>query len=550
MSRRTIAIYIFLASVALFLAGLHNTEFVRINCRFGLFIHEMAEGFIGPFPMLYGEAYCDYPSVHTYLMYVASFLGGVTMLTATLPSALAAGGVMSLTYLIGARLSNKFGLFAVIMLAASYEFLCIARAPSPDMFVAFATICSFYLMYTAERDKKAMRLFILPLLFVLGFALRGPIGAVIPIGVVCGYYLSQRRWKTAVAGGVLGALVLACCLMVFIIIIYKEGGKELVKSFQSAQVGNRMSSGKPVWFYFTNAMGSYSLTYPLAFLVMGTYVWIKRKKYFAKASGDSYAALRQGLTAWFFVVILGMSIPGTKHLRYVIPALPAAALLAAFIFVNPDKLAIFKKIRDIFLKICTFVPFVALGLIIAGAIVLKSLDIKIPVPMFLPAIMFAILGFALIGGTRKIKDADRIMFVVALTAMSFFVIKIMIIEPLETFSESSYKLVKKIEVLRPAGTKLIFCGIDRDGEALKYLINLKPRSKYYVPNFIALDNNKELLNLEAGNLVIFKSSKTKFIKPEVKQRLKEVAKGDLGHRECTVYELRPKRDAKAESANN
>ena len=537
MSRRKIAIYIFLASVALFLAGLQNVEFVKINCRFALFVHEMAEWPLGPFPLLYGEPYCDYPSIHTYLMYLASFLGGVTMLTATLPSALAAGAVMSLTYLIGARMSNKFGLFATLMLAASYEFLCIARAPSPDMFVAFSTVFAFYLMYTGERENKAIRLLLLPVLFVLGFAMRGPIGAVMPIGVVCAYYLTSRRWKTAVAGGILGTLVLACCMMLFIIIIHQYGGRELVKEFQRAQIGGRINEGgKPFWFYFTNAMGSYALTYPLAFFVMGTYAWIERKKYFAKSPKDSYATLRQYLTAWLFVIILGMSIPGTKHLRYIVPALPAAALLAAFLFVNPGKLPIFTKVRDILLKICYVVPFTALAVIIVGAIVLKALNLDIPVPLFLPAILFIVLGFAMISGMRKIKDADKIMFVVTLTAAAFFVIKIMIIEPIETWSESSYKFVMEIEKQRPADSKLAFCGISRDGEALKYLINL-PRNKFYIPTFIASNKTEELLKLPVGTLIVFKANKTKSIKPEVKKRLQEVGKGKLGHRECTLYKL-------------
>ena len=534
MSRRTIAIYIFIASVALFLAGLQNIEFVRINCRFGLFVREMAEGPLGAFPLLYGKPYCDYFSIHSYLMYLASLLGGVNMLTVTLPSALAAGGVMSLTYLIGARKSNKFGLFAVILLAASYEFLCVARAPSPDMFVAFATIFAFYLMYTAELDKKAIRLFILPLLFVLGFAIRGPIGAVIPIGVVCAYYLANRNWKTTIAGGVLGTLVLSSCLMLAIIIIYNQGGRELVIEWKNAQIGSRLSSGKPVWFYFTNAMGSYALGYPLGFFVMITYAWIERKKYFAKESAGTYAALRQGLTAWFFVIVLGMSIPGTKHLRYVVSAVPAAALLGAFVFENPDRLAIFKKVRDIFLKICRFTPFAALVVVIIGAIVLKILKIDIPVPMFLPAVMFLVLGFAMIGGSRKIKEADRLMFLVALTAMTFFVIKIMIIEPLETYSESSYKLVKKIEDLRPAGSKMTFCGI-YDGEDLKYLVNIK---QLHIPNFVAIADNEKLLKLPPGSLIVFKSNKTKAIKPNVLKRLEVVAEGDLGHRKCTVYKLK------------
>ncbi|MDD5597340.1 MAG: glycosyltransferase family 39 protein, partial [Victivallaceae bacterium] len=512
MSRQKIAFFIFLVSTGLFLAGLQNTEFVKINCRFGLFIHEMAESPLGPFPLLYGEPYCDYLSIHTYLMYLASFLGGVTMLTATLPSALAGGGVMSFTYLIGARKSNKFGLLAVLLLASSYEFLNIARAPSPDMFVAFSSICAFYLMYTSELENKALRLLFLPLLFVIGFAMRGPIGAVIPVGVVFIYYLSARRWKTAVAGGVLGTLVLSCCLMLLIIAVYRYGGRELVKTFQETQIGSRMSKGKPVWFYFTNAMGAYALAYPLAFLVMGVYAWSERKKYFAEASPDSYAALRQRLTGWLLVIVLGMSIPGTKHLRYIVAAIPAAALLAAFLFVNPDRLLLFQKIRDWLLKICRFVPFAALGAVAVGAIVLKILKTDIPVPIFLPAIVFLVIGFAMFGGMRKIKGIDKLMFTVTLTVMSFLVIKIMLIEPIENYSESSYEFVKKVESLRPAGGKLCFCGIDRDGEALKYLINL-PRNRYYIPVFVGLGKNEELLKLPTGTLIVFKSNKIKSVKP-------------------------------------
>ena len=101
------------------------------------------------------------------------------------------------------------------------------------------------------------------------------------------------------------------------------------------------------------------------------------------------------------------------------------------------------------------------------------------------------------------------------------------------FSEAS-KLGKGIKL--PKYDKLVFCGIDRDGEALKYLISLK-RSKFYIPRFIELSKTEELLELAPGTLIVFKSSKTKFIKPEAKKRLQEVAKGKLGHRKCTLYKL-------------
>ncbi|MDD5599276.1 MAG: hypothetical protein PHV82_15120, partial [Victivallaceae bacterium] len=110
------------------------------------------------------------------------------------------------------------------------------------------------------------------------------------------------------------------------------------------------------------------------------------------------------------------------------------------------------------------------------------------------------------------------------------------IEPIENYRESSYEFVKKVESLRPAGGKLCFCGIDRDAEALKYLINL-PRNRYYIPVFVGLGKNEELLKLPTDTLIVFKSNKIKSVKPEVRKRLEELARGDLGHRECILYRL-------------
>jgi hypothetical protein len=327
--------------------------------------------------------------------------------------------------------------------------------------------------------------------------------------------------------------------MLLIMVAYDYGGKELVEAFQKIQIGSRMSSGKPMWYYFTNPMGSYALSYPLAFGVMGVYAWLERRKYFSKAPVASYKTLRQRLTGWFLVIILGMSIPGTKHLRYVVSALPAAALLAAMFFENPDKLELFRKIRGIFLKICCAVPFTALGLVLIAGIVFKIFKLDVPMPIFLPAVMFMVLGIALIGGIRRVKDMDRVLFIVALTTVTFFVIKIMLIEPIENYRESSYSFVKKIEDIRPADSKLCFCGIHQDGEALQYLINLKNYpGKYHTPVFIPGHKGEELLKLPVGTLIVFKSGKEKGLPPEVMNRLEKAAEGTLGHRECTLYRLK------------
>ncbi|MCP3967948.1 MAG: hypothetical protein GY750_19260 [Lentisphaerae bacterium] len=537
MDKKKTAWLIFLATTVLFLAGLHNLEFTKIDCRFALFVQEFDNHKLGPFPYLFGKPYCDYPSLHSYLMHMCVMLfKSLNMFTLSLPSALSAGGVMAFTYLIGAKVSNKLGLLGAILLAATFEFLCIARAPSPDMIVALVTIVSFYLMYSSEIEGKFGKLTFLPFLLIFGFAMRGPIGLVIPVGVICAFFLAARRWKMMILSGLMCALMLALCMLLYVSWIYEFGGKELLNQFKEAQVASRMTSGKPIWFYFTNALGSYSLSYPLALFVLGTYGWIKRKSFFEKVKFDTYGGLLQLLAAWFLVVVIGMSIPGTKHLRYIVGVIPATALIAAYLFVNPDKFKLFRVIRDVFIQICRFAPFILTGLLWIAALVIHMIGLDLKLPVFLPSMVFMVLGIAMIAGPRKIKSLDKVLFVAALTTAGFLVVKVMVVEPIEQYLESSRAFVAKIETLRKGNDKVCFFELGPDGEELKYLVNI-PESKHFMPVYANLGKPEKLLTLPKDMIIIAKESKVDKLPSSVRFNLEQVAAGKLGHKECLAFKL-------------
>ncbi|MFA7232048.1 MAG: glycosyltransferase family 39 protein [Victivallaceae bacterium] len=535
-SKNKTALIIFVAAVAVFMAGQQALEFIRIDCRFGMFVYEMANK-LGPFPVLYDKSYMDYPSTHTLLMYLSSLIfdGRVDMMSLTLPSALAAAGVVTLTYLIGTRQSSRFGLFAALLLGGSYEFLAIARTPSPDMFVALFTIAAFHVIYTAELDHKYWRLWFVPLLLLCSFAIRGPIGVVIPAAVIFIFHITGRKYITAIFSGVISAAVLAGCMGLFLWIVYQFGGKEMADSFLDAQVYGRIEKGQPIWFYFTNALGSYSVAYPLAAVVIATYAWRLRKKYFSLTEPGSADRLRQYLTAWMLIILLGMSIPGTKHLRYVVAAIPAMALLGAFLFENPDEIPLFTKIRNIIIPVCRFLPPVAAAGICIAALVLRQLDSPLQLPVFLPVLMLLTISIAIIAFPRKIRSKDKaVLFIVALTLAGFLVLRLMIIEPVEQYLEGARKFVSNVERIRTNDLPVCFLGIGPDNEDVRYMVNVD-RKKSFMPVFLNLNQPEELLKLAPGTLIIMKENKQKHLPENIRKRFRVVFEGSLGHRKCVVF---------------
>ena len=95
--------------------------------------------------------------------------------------------------------------------------------------LAAVALAVFYLGYAHDHFASPKRLHWLFLLLIIGFAIRGPIGLVIPTGVLCSYYLLNRQWRQLFTFGLIALALLAACVGL-------SSGYEFNKNF-SVRVG-------------------------------------------------------------------------------------------------------------------------------------------------------------------------------------------------------------------------------------------------------------------------------------------------------------------------
>jgi 4-amino-4-deoxy-L-arabinose transferase-like glycosyltransferase len=320
---------LFLLSLFFFTWGLNTQEITSFDARFYLFAKEMWRNGMSGFPTTYGQPYPDYPVTSTLLIYLtAQLAGGLNKLIAVLPSALAAAWTVVLTYRIGALHDRRWGLSAACFILMTIMFLKCARSISLDMYPTMITAWCFYIV--SSRKTRSVCPGSLFLLLALSFSFRGPIGLVMPAGVVWSFYLLDRQWKKLVLFGIGALFLLSICTIVLFSFAYHVGGAVFLQDVIRMQAAGRIDNAyQPIYFYFTNSLGNYAISYPLALLVIAGILWTSRR------IQDKAILLK--LLGWTLIIMVGMSIPGDKKARYILPMVPAIALIAAYPFARKIK---------------------------------------------------------------------------------------------------------------------------------------------------------------------------------------------------------------------
>lgn len=514
---------IFFVSLLFFTCGLAGEEITGFDSRFYLFAKEMWEYGISWFPTTYGEPYPDYPATSTVLIYLTAKLGGgLNKLTAVLPSAIAASLMVVLTYLIGELRKKDWGILAVCFMFLTFMFIKSARALSLDMYPAIMTAGCFYLIYSADVLHKPNRVkWIFPLLF-LGFAFRGPIGLVIPTGVVCVYYLLDGRIKKMLAIGIAALILLIACFALLLFLAHRVGGQAFATDVLRMQMAGRINNYyQPIYFYFVNCLTNYALSFPLAILVILA-AFIRHRAMPAEATTQSLIKL----IGWMLIVLIGMSIPGDKKPRYVLAMTPAIALLASYILIIPKQ-----RYFQILNKGLSYLLLILPGLLLAGVIVTSVFAQSILKQQIniLPVIFALLVSQIIALNARK-----HIVSVTVLAAISFAVVYIFIVEPLEIYFDQSRDFVTMLEIRREqAGAQIVFYQEGRDNLPIKYMANSKQLIK---PAFI--NTPDELTNFSSPAFFITNKKNYLVLTNALANRFEFVAEGRIGHVAVVVFKQR------------
>ncbi|PSL92353.1 glycosyltransferase family 39 protein [Pseudomonas sp. R9.37] len=452
-----------LLALVLFIAGNWHQAIIGFDSRFVVFAQEMLRHGPSFFPTTYGQPYADYLATSTVLTWLFSLpLGQVTSLTAWLPTAIASALIVMLVYRLTAPYSVRWGLLSIAMLLLSSTFISETRAVSLDQMLAAVALAVFYLGYAHDHFASPKRLHWLFLLLIIGFAIRGPIGLVIPTGVLCSYYLLNRQWRQLFTFGLIALALLAACVGLLLLLAKLSGGEDFMQDVIRMQFLGRMdgtegSSG--ALYYFTSSLGNYALAYPLALLVLVAVAVGGRR------TPDPALQLVLYCAAAGLLVMLGLSVPQAKKARYILPMLPMAAILAAYPFqVTQGRL--FAGLRALMLGIWTLMPaLLAVGLVVARRRYAEQLGNL--------GVIFGVLSVLQVLALLAVFNVRiRVTGPAFAAVLALWTTYIVVVEPLERalYDTRTFTLAVKDQITQQPAP-VVLHGLGKDAKAIKFMVN-------------------------------------------------------------------------------
>jgi 4-amino-4-deoxy-L-arabinose transferase-like glycosyltransferase len=307
-------------------------------------------------PFFNGETRFDKPALIYWCQAIAYSIFGVNEWAVRLPSALAALGLISLAlYTIQWYLAKEdyleqkvrptrrwltAALGAAIM-ALNPEMIVWGRAGVSDMLLVgcmdSALLCFFLGYAQPSKSQVKARWYLAFYILIAGAILtKGPVGIVLPaliIGIFL-VYMGNAKEVLREMRPFTGLLIILCLSLPWYVLVIWRNGENYINSFfgyhnveRFTSVVNRHSA--PWYFYFIIVLlgfAPYSVYLPLAMARLK--FW--QRNYWLEQERSS----QLGLFAFFwFITIFGFfTIAVTKLPSYVLPLMPAAAILVALLW--------------------------------------------------------------------------------------------------------------------------------------------------------------------------------------------------------------------------
>jgi 4-amino-4-deoxy-L-arabinose transferase-like glycosyltransferase len=328
---RAPALFLLLAVACLLLFPLLGTEGLTDpdESAYAESVREMAERGDWLVPHLYGQPLLDKPILIYWVMGASFRLLGEGELAARLPSALAAIALLLAVWRLGKLVhqSDIAGLLSALVLASSLEFVLLGRAAVTDMLLTlFCTLA--ILCYVETLWGQGSRLLPLAGAAFLGIAVltKGPVGLLIP-GMVLGACMAAsrgwRRWREIRPFA--STLIFLAVAVPWYAAVALQRPDLVQEFFVTGNLGRFLKAEhRPV-----------SPLYYGVVLLIGFLPW---SAFLPGAMGRALAGWKRKdpsqcrlllPTLWLLTLIVFFTLAASKLPSYILPALPAAAILAA-----------------------------------------------------------------------------------------------------------------------------------------------------------------------------------------------------------------------------
>lgn len=289
-------------------------------------------------PTLGGRPWFEKPALLYWLIIFAYKLFGVSEFSARLGAAvcglLTIVPVSILTRKFEAANSESTGLswWATMACGTSFGLIVFSRGATFDIVVTMTLAWTFVFFFLHERARsfKNKRLLLIGFYAAVGLSLlaKGLIGIVIPCGVIGLYQLIQRKWPSrelliSVLWGFPISLLIAA---VWYGPVISRHGWTFINDFFIQHHFARYVSGKyqhpqRIYFYIPMLL---MLTVPWTGFVIDA---LARQRFRKADVVNPAASLKLFATSWIVFPLVFFSFSGSKLPGYLLPVIPAAAIL-------------------------------------------------------------------------------------------------------------------------------------------------------------------------------------------------------------------------------
>ena len=291
--------------------------------RYAEVVREMIRSGDWIIPRSNGEIFLNKPPLLFWLMALPSAVyGSVTPMIARLPSFFAAWIGILIVFLWAKKVygTTLSGLVAGGVLLSSYQYFFQARTARTDMIFCLFILLSLFFFHAAYHGDLRRRCLLQGLSFLfMGLATltKGPVGFIIPFLIICCYLLQEKKSKTLVSKEfILGYAVLLLTLLPWIVLFLQR--VEFAEVISALKKSHMITRRAPFYLYLVQIWIQF---FPWSVLipVFIFYFWKKKEGVFGEK--------KSFFVVWFGVLFLGLTLFPYRVSRYLLPLLPAFALL-------------------------------------------------------------------------------------------------------------------------------------------------------------------------------------------------------------------------------
>lgn len=293
--------------------------------RYAQVAHEMLTRHDWVTPTLGGTAWLEKPPLYYWQAIVAYKLFGVSDWAARLPSVFDAFLLVIAVYLFLRRFRPGLELEGGLIVATMAGVVGFARAGSTDMPLTTMFGIAMLAWYAWFESGEKKYLAASSAFLALATLAKGPVAPLLVILIVGSFAAAQRSpailWKTFWIPGVLFFLAVALPWYVLVQTRNPQFFHEFIVRHNMARFGtNLYHHPEPFWYYIPVTLLGWTpwLIFAVGGLVQAVREWRTR-------SADTFSYF---LLIWVAVVVIFFSLSQSKLPGYILPALPAGAILA------------------------------------------------------------------------------------------------------------------------------------------------------------------------------------------------------------------------------